>query len=511
MTVQEKFKKIVDSPILYIENFMKVVNKLGKLVPFKLNPQQKTLLQKMDKYNIVLKSRQLGITTLSCGYSIFLACTNSNTTCLLVSYSIDSATSIFEKLKQLYNDLPSALRVELIANNKKELKFVNGSRIICATCGSKDVARGLTIRFAHLSEVGFMKDTIDRQLLAIEQALTPNGKIILESTANGLNYFSELWNKAERKENLYKPFFFSWIDDKVMFADEYKMFCDRYKNQYKKLPSLDELDEKEKVLYDEGASIEQLVWRRLKMANSSETSFTQEFPSNPIEAFISTGNNIFNAEKIHERLSNIGEVKTVNKPTNLPVSLVPWLNRGLFLWETPKAKQKYYIGVDSGEGLGQDYSAFQVLTEDGRQVAEFKSNKIKPFQFAELVNDVGIYFNKALLVVEKASAGHTVVDKLKNDYKYANMYKYKEYDARGNAKKKVGFVTNSKTKPLMINNFVELFETNQICINSKDLLSEMKLFAFKDGKMEATFGNHDDLVMSMAMALEGIKSGIHYI
>ena len=90
------------------------------------------------------------------------------------------------------------MRVELIANNKKELKFVNGSRIICATCGSKDVARGLTIRFAHLSEIGFMKDTIDRQLLAIEQALTPNGKIILESTANGLNYFSELWNKAER-------------------------------------------------------------------------------------------------------------------------------------------------------------------------------------------------------------------------------------------------------------------------------------------------------------------------
>lgn len=511
MTTQQKFKKILDNPVLYIENFMKVVNKLGKLVPFKLNPQQKTLLQDMEKYNIVLKSRQLGITTLSCAYSIYLACTNSNTTCLLVSYSIDSATSIFEKLKQLYNDLPSALQVETIAKNKKELKFVNGSRIICATCGSKDVARGLTIRFAHLSEIGFMKDTIDRQLLAIEQALTPNGKIILESTANGLNYFSELWNKAERKDNLYKPFFFSWIDDKVMFADEYKMFCERYKNQYKKLPNLDELDEKEKNLYSQGASIEQLVWRRLKIANSSEVSFTQEFPSNPVEAFVSTGNNIFNSEKIHERLSNIGEVKTVNKPSNLPVSLVSWFNRGFSLWDVPKAKQKYYVGVDSGEGLGQDYSAFQVLTEDGRQVAEFKSNKIKPFQFAELVNDVGLYFNKALLVVEKASAGHTVVDKLKNDYKYANMYKYKEYDARGNAKKKVGFVTNSKTKPLMINNFVELFETNQICINSKDLLSEMKLFAFKDGKMEATFGNHDDLVMSMAMALEGIKSGIHYI
>ena len=97
------------------------------------------------------------------------------------------------------------------------------------------------------------------------------------------------------------------------------------------------------------------------------------------------------------------------------------------------------------------------------------------------------------------------------EYKYSNMYKYKDYDARGIPMKKVGFVTNPKTKPLMINDFVELFETNQIVINSKDLLSEMKMFQFKDGKMEATIGFHDDLVMSFAMAIVGLKSGVNYI
>ena len=91
------------------------------------------------------------------------------------------------------------------------------------------------------------------------------------------------------------------------------------------------------------------------------------------------------------------------------------------------------------------------------------------------------------------------------------MYKYKEYDARGKAKKKVGFVTNSKTKPIMINDFVELFETNQLVINSKDLLSEMKIFSFKDGKMGAIQGSHDDLVMSFAMAIVGIKSNVNYV
>ena len=144
-------------------------------------------------------------------------------------------------------------------------------------------------------------------------------------------------------------------------------------------------------------------------------------------------------------------------------------------------------------------------------MAEYKSNKVKPFQYAEIVNDIGIYYNKALLCVEKASAGHTIVDKLKNDYKYSNMYKYKDYDAHGRAMKKAGFVTNPKTKPLMINDYVELFETSQIVINSKDLLSEMKMFQFKDGKMGAIIGFHDDLCMSFSMAIVGMKSGVNYI
>ena len=512
MTVQDKLKRLISNPILYIEKFMRVVNKSGKLVPFKLNPQQKYLLDNIDKYNIVLKSRQLGISTLSAAYSIYLALTSANTTCLLMSYSIDSATGIFEKLKQLYNDLPNALKVPLIANNKKELKFINGSRIIVCTCGNKDVARGLTIKFAHLSEVAFMKDSVNKQLLAIEQSLTPNGKIILESTANGLNYFSEIWNKAERKESMYKPFFFNWIDDKVMFADEYKMFADRYIEIHKKYPTKEELTDTERKLRSQGATLEQLVWRRLKIANSSEESFAQEFPCNPIEAFVSTGSNVFSPKLIHERLQYIHEVKPIkNKPIGLPVSLVSWLGHELTLWDIPKIGCRYYVGVDTGEGMGQDYSAFHVLSADGIQVAEFKSNKIKPFQYAEIVNDIGIYYNKALLCVEKASAGHTIVDKLKNDYHYSNMYKYKEYDARGIAKKKVGFVTNPKTKPLMINDFVELFETKQIVINSKDLLSEMKIFQFKDGKMSAIVGYHDDLVMSFAMAIVALKSGINYV
>lgn len=217
MTNVEKLRIILASPQLYIQKFMRVVDKTGNIVPFKLNPEQKYLLDNMDKYNIVCKSRQLGITTLSCAKSIYLAITKPYTNCLLMSYSIDSATQIFDKLKELYYNLPECIRIPLIANNKKELAFTNHSKIDVMTCGNKDVGRGSTYQYVHLSEVAFMKDTINKQLLAIEQTLTPNAQIILESTANGMNYFYELWNKAEHKESMYKPFFFSWIDDKIMF------------------------------------------------------------------------------------------------------------------------------------------------------------------------------------------------------------------------------------------------------------------------------------------------------
>lgn len=511
MTNEDKLKRIMKDPILWIEIFSKIVNKCGELVPFRLNPQQKELLNNMDKYNVVLKSRQLGISSLSCVYSLYIALTKPNSTCLLLSYSLESATTIFEKLKQIYNELPKIIQVPLVANNRKELKFTNGSRIICATCGNKDVARGSTLSFVHLSEIAFMKDTVSEQLLAIEQALTPNGKIILESTANGLNYFSELYNKAERGDNMYKPFFFSWVEDKIMFKEEYKSFSERYIELKGSLPTTDELDTVERELLIEGATIEQLVWRRLKIANSSEDSFNQEFPTTPTIAFITTGSNIFNCELLHSRILGIGDVKPLSKPMNFPTSCVAWINRGLTLWGLPLEKKRYYIGVDTGEGLSQDYSAIEVIDEDGMQVAEFKSNKIKPFQFAEIVNDISIYYNTAFLVIEKASAGHTVVDKLRNEYRYKNMYKYKEYDNRGNAKKKVGFITTAKTKPLMINDFVELWETKQICINSKDLLNEMKLFTFKDGKMMGANKSHDDLVMAFAMSIVGLKCAIQYI
>ena len=218
----------------------------------------------------------------------------------------------------------------------------------------------------------------------------------------------------------------------------------------------------------------------------------------------------FDSKKIEERLRYLPKHLNRNELKDLNEVLKQYLNKSLFLWEKPKPDMKYYLGCDSAEGVGSDFSVVEVFSEEGVQVAEFRNNKIAPHLFSEVVYQLGMYYNYGQLIVEKASAGHTVVSKLRHDYRYRNMYMHKEYDARGRAKKKVGYVTNSKTKPLMINKFREMFEENQIVINSKTLLEEMKVFKIEGDKMGAISGMHDDCVMATAMALMGF-GGVWYV
>lgn len=512
MTNEEKLKLILNDPLLFIQTFIKIVDKRGKLVNFIPNPQQKYLLNEMDKFNVVLKSRQLGISVLSCAYSIWLAIRYPNTSCLLMAHSLDGADGIFTKLKQLYGSIPASIRPKLINNNRKELRLDNGSRITVISCGTKESVRGSTLRFVHVSEAAFCNENIDKQILAIEQCLTPDGRIIVESTANGFNFFSDMYSKAAQGESLYKPFFFGWVDDRLMFADEYAQFAKRYIDLHGQLPSIEELDSSELSLYHRGATIEQIVWRRLKISNSSESQFAQEFPSTPSEAFVSTGDNVFDNQKVHERLENV-KSKSIPMPHNLPDILKPWYNRGFSLWETPESGIRYFIGVDSAEGLGgsSDYSVAEIIDREGFQVAEFRSNKIKPYEFVEIIECLGRWFNTAYLVVEKASAGQTVCDRLYNDVQYPLMYKYKSWDARGSCKRKPGFETTKQSKQRIIDDFVELHSKDLLCINSDVLLQEMKMFIYKDGSTKASIGYHDDTVMAMAMALFGAKECPDYI
>lgn len=507
----EKLQKIMDDPVLFAKYFCKITNKQNKTVPFIMNHEQEDFIRNMDRFNIILKSRQIGFSVCNALLAIYYCITMPNIHCMLASYSLDSANTIYGKLRSIYYSIPDSIKPKEVQNNRKELAFENGSRITVTTLGNKDVSRGSSLYFVHISEWGFVDDIkAEKHLTAILETLVDGGRLVIESTANGINHLYEEWNKAVNGENLFKPFFYGWIDE-TMHEDEFKDYSKRYKAIHGKHLEMDELDDKEQGYFNQGATLEQLEWRRVRISNSGEDKFNQEMPADPLCAFISSSRCVFDASFIQSQYDAVKSLKTLNNNTvSMPQALKPYI-ANLTLWDIPKSGEHHFISCDSAEGLNGDYTDIEVYSENGVQMAQWRSNKTEPYKIAEILNALGLWFNKAIIGVEKASTGGQILDKLKNEYKYRALYKHKDYDAKGNAKKKLGYCTNSKTKPIMIADMQEWFNEGLLVIKSPVTLSEMKTYMFDGNSTNAVSGLWDDSVMSTAIIIQMIKSGVRYI
>ena len=508
-----------ENKVEWIETFIKIADKEGNIVPFILTPEQKYLLENLGHKNIVSKSRQLGISVLVASAALREAVIYPNSTSMLISHNQSSTTAVFDKLKQMFYSLPDFVRPKLIQNNRQALTFENGSSITCLTAGNKDCARGSTISsYLWCSEFAFWKDQ-ERQMKSIMQSISSSTKVIIESTSNGYNFYQQTFMGARNGENGFKPFFFNWINGGTLFQSQYKQCVEEYKARHNgEMLTEDEYDDEEKALAKLGMTPEQAVWRRDKISISGLDAFHVEYPSTPEESFVATGSSVFDNGKIVKLQQAILDrnIKplTLDKIVGIPSLLQTHIkNRNFKVWNIPKKNMKYYLGVDVAEGLGgkRDSSTIFVMDKDGRQVAEFKSNKIKPYEFADIVDAVGRYYNKGLLTVEKASGGHSVIERLRYDKHYMNMTKYKTYDEFKRTVWQVGFDTNNKTKSIAVNDAREWFDKGLIDINSNDLLEEMKVFVAEDnGAFNAVTGSHDDLISAMWLCIQGAKNGFWY-
>ena len=508
-----------ENQIEWIETFIKIADKSGNIVPFILTDEQKTFVNGLEHKNIVSKSRQLGLSVCCAALSIRKCVCHPNTTCVLISHSQESTNKVFGKLKQQFNSLPEFIRPPLLTNNRQELTFTNGSRISCQTAGNKDLCRGDTINgVLHMSEYAMWKNQ-EGQLQSLMQASTESANIIIESTTKGFNKFTELYMQARSRENDFKPFFFNFINGRALFEKQYEQSVKSYMARHNgKMLTESEYDEEEKYLAKLGMTPDQAVWRRAKIAESSLDAFHEEFPSTFEESCIVTGSSVFDNSKVIRLQQAIAEKKIVplalDKIVGLPNILRSHVqNRNFTVWTIPKKGMKYYLGVDVAEGLGgkRDYSTIFVMDKEGKQAAQFKSNKIKPYQFADIVDAVGRWYNKGLLTVEKASGGHSVIERLRYEKHYMNMTKYKTYDEFKRTIWQVGFDTNNKTKSIAVNDAREWFDKGLVDIVSNDLLEEMKVFVVEDsGAFNAVSGSHDDLVSSFWLCLQGFKNGFWY-
>ena len=417
----------------------------------------------------------------------------------------DSATSdaLFNMSKNLIKNMASELAPSEERSNAKEIiisspafrdKEAKASYRLY-TAGSPEAGRGTTPTIAHLSEVAFWQH--DEKILAglfqgISQA--EGTEVILESTANGANgEFYRLWKGAVAGENEYIPIFLPWF----------------LTQEYRRPPpdnfELTEDEEKLKTTYN--LDDDQLYWRRLKIAESGELKFRQEYPANPDEAFVTSGSNVFDIEKLNALLPDAPQSRR-----NWDVNTKQFEDSKegkLFVFQYPQWDENYIVSADVSLGVGQDYSTSVVLDKNHRVVALYRDNRIDPSLFGELLFYLGRYYNNALLAVESNSMGVATLQKLES-MNYVNLYKQTKI---ANVSKeegiRLGFRTTSATKPAIIGNLKNLIENEDVYIPSNIMIQELKDYiSTATGKTEAAPGCYDDTVMALAIACEVLRT--HY-
>lgn len=474
-------------------------------VPFEFNEAQKKIHVAIEKQikekgrvrALVLKARQQGISTYTAGRVFWKTFYTPHTRSVVIAHDSATSDALFTMSKNFIDRMSDDFKPELIRSNAKEVKFShNDSGFRLYTAGSPEAGRGTTPTILHCSECAFWQS--DEKILAglFQGVSSADGtEIILESTANGATgAFYRMWKAAERGENDYVPIFLPWFMTK-----EYTMTPpDNFQR------NLEEEELSEEYDLDDG----QLWWRRMKIGEGGESKFRQEYPSTAEEAFVVSGKNVFNVEKLNKL-----ETKAPKSLREFDITMSSWEEKregNLSIWESPGFDEKFIIGADVSLGVGQDYSAAVVLNKGRQVVAVYRDNRVDPAMFGRDLFYLGRYYNNALLAVESNSMGISTLQKLK-EMKYVNLY-YQTQIANLTDEDgvRLGFRTTSASKPAIISNLKNWIDNDEVAIWSSDIVSELRDYVSDDkGKTNASRGSTDDTVMSLAIAAEVYRTHIH--
>jgi len=456
--IREEYKKCLESPVYFMKHYVKIKHPIRGTILFDLFKFQEETLNSFHDYqfNIILKSRQMGISTLVASYALWLMIFHKDKNVLLISLKQDDAKDVVTKVRDAHTELPNWLKV------------VNGSNIKAASTTKKSGV-GQALSLLIVDEAALIENAEDLWTSA-QPTLSTGGNAIVLSTPRGVgNWFHKMWQGAETDnpdgktgKNGFHPITLPW----------------------QLHPERDD------------------EWRRIageKQGNPKKAS--QEYDCN----FLASGDNVIDL--------NIIEFYKKNKAMD-PAER-RGMDKNLWIWEYPDRSHLYVIAADVARGDGADYSACHVLDisrEKPIQVAEYKG-KISTKDFGDFLVALATEYNSCLLVVERENVGWGTIQEV-IDRGYPNTFyssadlKYVEVQRQLNNnwaavdKKLVpGFSTNINTRPLIIDNMEHYMRQMAIEIRSKRTLAEMETFIWKNGKPIAMEGYNDDLVMALCIAL----------
>jgi hypothetical protein len=456
---------------LLIEGLLKVRSKNKGLVRLRPNRAQVEYARRCTRKNIVLKARQLGMTTYIAARFFIHTITQPGTTAVQVAHNQESAEEIFKIVHRFWENLPEGMRRGALVTSRSNVRQIVFPRLDSeyrvATAADTNAGRGMTIHNLHCSEVARWPRDGMETLASLRAAVPAQGEIVLESTPNGAGgVFYEEWHRAD--ETGYRRHFFPWWYD----GD--------YRIEHGRPPVRPLTPDEEQLMQRERLTEAQIAWRRLNRAQLRGLA-AQEFAEDAVTCFRASGECVFDLDAIEQAFADSGEPLETQD------------NGRLATWFPPQAGRQYIVGVDpAGGGSEGDYACAQVIERrTAMQCAELHGH-FPPRELATKLIALGRSYNNALLVVERNNHGYGVLAHLRMDGS-ANVFRDGGQD---------GWLTSAASRPAMVENLAAVLATGPKLFRSGRLLNEFRTFVrHPDGTSGAAGGTHDDCVMAMAIAL----------
>jgi hypothetical protein len=453
-----------------IAKLLKIRLKKGGTKLMSLNRAQREYSRRCSKQNIVLKARQLGITTYVAARYFLQTITRPGTLTVQVAHSQESAEAIFNIVQRFWENLPKAMLKGALVKSRSNVRQIVFPRLDSeyrVETADDNAGRGMTIHNLHCSEVSRWPRGGLETLASLRAAVVPQGEIVLESTPNGATgmFYGE-WQKAN--ETSYTQHFFPWWYD------------ESYREIVKEGEMLPLTLEEGELARQYGLSEGQIAWRR-KQWNTLRGLAAQEYAEDSSSCFLASGECVFELASI-EKAAELAGTETESED-----------NGRLTIWFPPQKGRRYILGVDTaGGGSDGDYACAQVIERTmGMQCAELHGH-FPPYELARRVAELGRRYEEGLVAVERNNHGFGVLAHM-NNLAYENLF---EKDGQ------LGWLTSAASRPAMIENMAAVMMSEPELFHSPRLLEECRTFVRRpDGNAAAADGAHDDCVMAMAIAL----------
>ena len=436
------YKKCMDDPIYFAEEYVKVISLDQGLVPFKLYPYQKEMFGHFNdnRFSIILACRQSGKSISACAYLLWYALFHPEKTIAILANKGATAREMLSRITLMLENIPFFLQPGSKALNKGSLEFSNNSRILAAATSGSSI-RGMSVNLLYLDEFAFVERASEfyTSTYPVVSAGTAT-KVIVTSTANGIgNQFHKIWEGSVQGINEFHNFRVDWWD----------------------VPGRNE------------------DWKAQTISNTSQLQFDQEFGN----TFFGTGDTLISADcllslrsKLYKREMEGGALR---------------------IYEEPVEKHDYIMTVDVSKGRGQDFSTFTLIDISVRpfaQVAVYRNNTISPILFPNIIYKYAKVYNEAYVVIEANDQGGVVCNGLYHDLEYENVHV--ESSVKANA---IGIEITRKTKRLGCSAIKDILETHKLEIVDDQTILEISTFEARGQSYEASDGNHDDLMMNLVM------------